>query len=68
MTKYLCFIISRFTLIINDKVLMFLWLAVIDKKVSHPNEIQNTFVCTKVCTKVCTLNITKVPSYYLRIF
>ena len=44
MTKYLCFIISRFTLIINDKVLMFLWLAVIDKKVSHPNEIQNTKV------------------------
>ena len=23
---------------------MFLWLSVIDKKVSHPNEIQNTFV------------------------
>ena len=44
MTKYLCRIISRFTLIINDKVLMFLWLAVIDKKVSHPNEIQNTYV------------------------
>ena len=44
MTKYLCRIISRFTLIINDKVLMFLWLSVIDKKVSHPNEIQNTFV------------------------
>ena len=47
MTKYLCRIISRFTLIINDKVLMFLWLAVIDKKVSHPNEIQNTFEGTK---------------------
>ena len=33
-----------FTLIIiNDKVLMFLiWLSVIDKKVPHPNEIQNT--------------------------
>jgi hypothetical protein len=31
-------------LIINDKVLMFLWLSVIDKKVAHPNEIQNTFV------------------------
>ena len=25
---------------------MFLWLSVIDKKVAHPNEIQNTFVCT----------------------
>ena len=23
---------------------MFLWLSVIDKKVAHPNEIQNTFI------------------------
>ena len=44
MTKYLCRIISRFTLIINDKVLMYLWITVMHKKVSHPNEIQNTFV------------------------
>ena len=44
MTKYLCRIISRFTLIINDKVLMYLWKTVMHKKVSHPNEIQNTFV------------------------
>ena len=42
MTKYLCRIISSLNLIINDKVLMFLWLSVIDKKVAHPNEIQNT--------------------------
>ena len=44
MTKYLCRIISRFTLIINDKVLMYLWITVMHKKVSHPNEIQNTNV------------------------
>ena len=44
MTKYLCRIISSFTLIINDKVLMYLWITVMHKKVSHPNEIQNTFV------------------------
>ena len=49
MTKYLCRIISRFTLIINDKVLMYLWITVMHKKVSHPNEIQNTKVkVTKV--------------------
>ena len=34
----------RLNLIINDKVLMFVWLSVNDKKVAHPNEIQNTFV------------------------
>ena len=41
MTKYLCRIISTF----NDKVLynMDLWLSVIDKIVSRPYEIQNTF-------------------------
>ena len=44
MTKYPCRIISRFTLIINDKVLMYLWITVMHKKVSHPNEIQNTFI------------------------
>ena len=48
MTKYLCRIISRFTLIINDKVLMYLWITVMHKKVSHPNEIQNTFVTLRV--------------------
>ena len=31
---------------------MFLWLSVIDKKVAHPHEIQNTFVeGTKVTLK-----------------
>ena len=36
---------------------MFLWLSVIDKKVAHPNEIQNTFVFI-----YSTIHRTKVPS------
>ena len=36
---------------------MFVWLSVIDKKVAHPNEIQNTFVFI-----YSTIHRTKVPS------
>ena len=36
---------------------MFVWLSVMDKKVAHPNEIQNTFVFI-----YSTIHRTKVPS------
>ena len=36
---------------------MFVWLSVNDKKVAHPNEIQNTFVFI-----YSTIHRTKVPS------
>ena len=44
---------------------MFLWLSVIDKKVAHPNEIQNTFVLYQGTKQgICYEgNINIIPSY-----